>query len=91
MEIAETVRTFVNQIFEKEPDATCLITNGNDIVAVLDKEQWERRGPFEIALRGELSMYRAPTLFLRGDIPEVGVIAKIDLSECERWELVDGE
>lgn len=69
----------INQVFAYEPDAFVTILENEHPIAIIQKDQWESEK--FIHVRAKCRQYKAPTFFGRGEIPYIGVVININLTE----------
>ena len=76
----------INQVFAHEPDAFVVILENEhpmaiiqNPIAIIQKDQWESEE--FIHVRAKCRQYKAPTFFERGEIPFIGVVIRINLTE----------
>lgn len=69
----------VNQVFAHEPDAIVVIFENKNPIAILFRDEWESENFIHVKVK--CRQYKAPTFFERGEIPYIGVVIKINLTE----------
>ena len=75
----DNAETMVNQAFLLEPEAIVTLIENGLPVAVFDKEGW--RSDILKHIREKCRKRKAPETFKMGEIPIIGTVIKIDITE----------
>lgn len=69
----------INQVFAHEPDAIVTILENKNPIAILYKDAWESEKFNHV--KAKCRQYKAPAFFGRGEIPFIGIVIQINLTE----------
>lgn len=75
----DNAEIMVNQAFAHEPDAIVTILENKNPIAILHKDDWESEKFNHV--KAKCRQYKAPAFFERGEIPFIGVVININLTE----------
>lgn len=78
----DNAEIMVNQAFAHEPDAIVNVFEDENLIAILYKEDWESDKFNHV--KAKCRQYKAPAFFEMGEIPFVGKVINIRLSEVAK-------